>query len=71
MFCESDVDVGISQVISMFGNSVCCSKEISEGLATGWPVGQLVASRLASPISFDHLGLEFFGQDWPGWPRWQ
>ena len=65
MFCESDVDMGISRVISMFGNSVCCSKELSEGLATGWPIGQ----PLASPISFNHWGLEICGQDWPGWPR--
>ena len=69
MLCESDVDVGISRVISMFGNSVCCSKELSEGLATGWPIGQPLASRLASPISFNHWGLEICGQDWPGWPR--
>ena len=46
-------------------------QEIAEGLATGWPIGQPVASRLASPISFNHLGLEFYWQDWPGWPRWR
>ena len=49
--------------------SVCCSREIFEGLATGWPIGQPVASRLASPMSCNHQGLEIFGQDWPGWPR--
>ena len=51
--------------------SVCCSREISEGLATDWPIGQPVASRLASPISFNLWGLGFFWQDWPGWPKWR
>ena len=35
-------------------------QEIAEGLATGWPIGQPVASRLASPISFNHWGLGFY-----------
>ena len=64
-----DVDVGISQVISMLGNRSIV-QEIAEGLATDWPIGQPLASRLASPISFNNKGLGFCWQDWPGWPRW-
>ena len=63
--CEPDVDVGISQVISMFGNRPVVQKEISEELATGWPIGQPVAS----PMSFNHWGLGICGKDWPNWPR--
>jgi hypothetical protein len=29
--------------------SVCCSREISEGLATGWPIGQPVANQWPAP----------------------
>ena len=62
--CESDVDVGISQVISMFGNRSVVQKKFLRG----WPIGQSVASRLASPMSFNDWGLGIYGQDWPGWP---
>ncbi len=34
-----------------------------------WPRTGQLASRLASPISFNNQGLGFCWQDWPGWPR--
>jgi len=47
---ESDVDVGISQVISMLGNrSVVQEKSLRD-----WPRTGQLASRLASPMSFIH-----------------
>jgi len=58
-----------TEPVPVLPQSVCCSREILEGLATGWPIGQPVASRLANPMSFNQRSLGICGQDWPGWPR--
>ena len=39
-----------------------------KGLATGWPIGQSVASRMASPICNPNKALSIFTSDWTDWP---